>query len=158
VTDTTNYYVHLLYINSTDYAVYQEYTTSWQTAITLDGTAGCNYTTISWDTATNDLYALWIRSNVIYYKKGVSPYGSANWDASATSWKATGTNTYTTSNYSGAGMIYALWTEGTASPYSVNWDYVIIPERIWALLAFGLVIPGLLRKRKRRRMTNLEGG
>ncbi len=125
VTDTTNYYIHLLYINSTDYAVYQEYTTSWQTAVTLDGTAGCDYATISINTSNNDLYAFWTRANVIYYKKGVSPYGSANWDSSATSWQATGTNKHVTSNYSGSDNIFAEWTEGTTSPYTVKWDKVI---------------------------------
>ncbi|MBU2578352.1 DUF2341 domain-containing protein [Patescibacteria group bacterium] len=118
--------VHLLYINSSDYAVYQEYTTSWQTAVPLDETAGSDYATISINTANNDLYAFWIRSNVIYYKKGVSPYGSANWDSSATSWQATGTNTYVTSNYSGSSEIFAEWTEGASSPYTIKWDKIVI--------------------------------
>ncbi|OGM63271.1 hypothetical protein A2961_05240 [Candidatus Woesebacteria bacterium RIFCSPLOWO2_01_FULL_39_21] len=145
-------YAHLLYIDSNDYAVYQEYTTSWQTAVNLDTNAGNDYATISIDTANNDLYALWIRSNTIYYKKGVSPYASGNWDTSATSFYSTGTNTYVTSNYSGDGMIFAEWTTGTGSPYTVNWKYAIIPEKIWMLLGLGLVVPGFIKRWKRRKV------
>jgi len=142
--------VHLAYINSSDGVSYQERTSSWQTAITLDSNTGDDYPTISLDTDNSDLYALWIRSNIIYYKKGVSPYGSGNWDSSAASWK-TGTSTaYVSSNYSGPGRIFATWTEGSSSPYSVMWgDIIIVPERLLALLGPGFLFPLFLRRKRK---------
>ena len=150
VSDSSGY-IHLVYIDNNGYVVYKEYTTSWQTGITLDSNVGNDYPTISLNTANNDLYAFWIRGNTIYYKKGVSPYASGNWDTNATSFYAIGTNTNITSNYSGNGMIYAEWTTGTGSPYSINWDYIIVPEYLWLFFPFAPLIPLLSKKRKKFR-------
>lgn len=121
----------------------------WGSPVTLDSNTGNEYPTISLNTSNSDLYAIWIRGDDIYYKKGVSPYKSANWDVSATAWQTAGTNDWVTSNYSGNGMIFAQWTDGTGSPYSVMWNFIIIPEKVWMLLALGVVIPGILKKRKK---------
>ena len=109
--------VHLVYIDSSNHTVYQEYTSAWQTAVTLDSNSGNAYPTITYNTTSTDVYAFWIRSNHIYYKKGVSTYASGNWDASATDWQTTGTNTYSTSNYNGANKIFVEWMTGT----NISW-------------------------------------
>ncbi len=112
---------HMVYIDQNGHAVYQKRTSSWQTAVTLDSNSGNAYPTISLNTSTGDIYAFWIRGNHIYYKKAVSPYASGDWDASATDWKTTGTNTDVTANYSGAGYIFAEWYDGS----NVQWGKVL---------------------------------
>jgi hypothetical protein len=138
-------YVNLSYIDSTGSAEFRRYTTSWSNPTCLEVTTGNTYTTISLDSTTGDLYAFWIRSNHIYYKKYTS--GTSTWDSSPTDWKS-GTNlTNLTSNYSAEGRIFAQWTSGSSSPYTINWDILLnIPERIWLFLGLGLIIPRLRRK------------
>ena len=128
--------------------------TSWdESATTLDSNAISEYATISLDTSTNDLYALWIRGSHIYYERADYTAGPTwAWDVSATDWKTTGTNTYVTSNYSGNGAIFAEWTVGDGSPYAVNWDMILIPEKIWLFMGLGLVIPEILRRRRKAKM------
>jgi len=163
VVDTTNYDIHLLYIDdeTTDQVSYKRWdsgTASWDSSpVNLDASDTNAYVTLSLDSSTGDLYALWIdtSNSYIYYRtcdvSGASSECSASGDwASELSWQTTGTNAWVTSNYSGNGMIFAQWTGGTGSPYSVMWDYVIIPEKIWLFLALGLIIPGLLRRKKRK--------
>ena len=153
VVDPTNNYIHLTYTDSSNYMKYDQYDgTDWDySADTLDGSATCEYATISVDTATNDLYALWIRSNHIYYKKAAYSAGPTwTWDGSATDWKTTTSGAYVTSNYSGNGMIFAEWTEGSGSPYSVNWDYILIPERLWLFFGLTPLLITYLRKRRRK--------
>lgn len=106
--------IHLTYINNSNQTIYQRYTSSWQTAVTLDSNSGNAYPTITLNTSNSDLYAFWIRGDDIYYKKGASPYASGNWDASATAWQTSGTNTFVTSNVSGSNNIFALWHDDTA--------------------------------------------
>ncbi len=143
--------VHLTYVDSSGYVRYQEFTTSWQTAVSLDTNASNAYTSISLDTSTGDLYAVWIRGNNIYYKKGVSPYASANWDVAATDWKSTGTNTWVTTNYSGSGRIFAEWTVGVGSPYSISFGIIAVPENLLIFFLFMPFLPLLIKERKRRK-------
>lgn len=128
VVDPVNYYIHLIYTDGSNYMTYRSYNgTSWSSATTLYGTATCEYGTISLDTMTNDLYAFWIRSNHIYYKKADYTAGPTwTWDTNATDWKTTTTGVYITSNYSDTGKIYAEWSEGSSSPYSVQWDSILM--------------------------------
>jgi len=143
-------YVHLIYDDASSHVIYDQWDSSnnnWTsfTNQTLDDVGTCEYLTLSKNTANNDLYALWIRGDDIYYSTDSSPYTS--WSG-ASGWQTEGTNNWATSNYSGNGMIFAEWTSGAGSPYAVSWDYIIIPERIWLLLGLGLVIPGWLKGRK----------
>lgn len=120
---------YLLYINSSNQTIFKKYIdgTGWQTSVTLDSNSGNNYSTISVDTGNNNLYAFWIRSNTIYYKKGISPYASTEWDTNPTTLINTGTNNYLSSAYqNGPNKIFLEWTEGTASPYNVKWESVNI--------------------------------
>ena len=92
-------YMHLVYIDSSNNVIYRKYTTSWQTPVTLDSNTGNAYPSISIDASTGDLYAFWILSNHIYFKLGVSPHGSTDWDTDATDWQDTGINRWLTMSY-----------------------------------------------------------
>ncbi len=110
--------IHLVYINSSNQTIYQEYTSSWQTAVTLDSNSGNEYPTIAYNTTNNNLFAFWVRGGNIIYKEGTSDYTSGNWDAVATDWQTTGSNIYLTSNYSGNNNIFVEWTNGS----TLSWD------------------------------------
>ena len=147
--------VHLIYATtSTGYIIYDQWNSTddnWTSFsnVTLDS-VGVNFQpTISLDTNTSDLYAFWVRADIIRYKKGVSPYNSGDWDGSATTFKSKGQIAYQTSNYSGPGRIFVIWTQGDVSPYSVVWKYVIVPERLLVLLGFGPLLPLFLRRKRR---------
>ena len=147
--------VHLIYATtSTGYIIYDQWNSTddnWTSFsnVTLDS-VGVNFQpTISLDTNTSDLYAFWVRADIIRYKKGVSPYNSGDWDGSATTFKSKGRITYQTSNYSGPGRIFVIWTQGDVSPYSILWKYVIVPERLLFLLGLGPLLPLVLRRRKK---------
>jgi hypothetical protein len=149
--------VHLIYPNtSTGYVTYDQWNSTdnnWTSFsdVTLDSSGVGEYLTLSLDTDTSDLYAFWVRSDVIYYKKGVSPYNSGNWDASATTFKSNGQVTWLSSNYSGPSRVFATWTQGDVSPYSVLWKYVIVPERLLALLGLGPLLPLFLRRKRKKK-------
>jgi hypothetical protein len=110
--------IHLVYIDSSNNMVYREFTSSWQTAVTLDSNTGNEYPTISMNSANSDLYAFWVRGQDIYYKRGISAYTSGDWDTSATSWKTSGINAYVSSSYSESAKVFAQWYDGTA----ITWD------------------------------------
>jgi hypothetical protein len=140
--------VNTLYVDNVVVDTNPIYAYPWSTATVLDSNSGNTYTTISLDTSTGDLYSFWIRSNNIYYKKYTS--SSSTWGVSPILWKS-GTNlTNLTSNYSGNGMIFAQWTSGSGSPYTVNWDILLIPEKIWLFMGLGIVVPWWLKRRKRK--------
>lgn len=126
VSNTTADEAYMTYVNGSGQTTFQKYIdgTGWQTAVTLDSNSGNAYPTITRNTSNGDLHAFWIRGNTVYYKKGVSPYGVGNWDSNATTFESTGTNTWTTSGESHAGDPFAIWTEGTGSPYNVRFGKV----------------------------------
>ncbi len=95
----------------------------WQTPVILDSGTGNDTPTITKRATNSDLYVFWERGDDIFYKKGVSPYASANWDTSATTLESTGTNAHLSSAYvGGTCKIPLIWTEGTGSPYNVKFD------------------------------------
>ncbi|KKR05787.1 MAG: hypothetical protein UT34_C0002G0294 [candidate division WS6 bacterium GW2011_GWF2_39_15] len=116
--------VHALFVDSSNNTKYRRFTSSWQTADTLDSNTGNAYPSISLDTVTTNLYSMWIRGNHIYYKKGTYSAGSWTWDVTATDWLPTGTNTYLSSNFSGNSTVYVEWTSGTSASYSIDWDFI----------------------------------
>jgi hypothetical protein len=104
---------------------------------------------MSLNTSDNSLYAIWIRGNHIYYEHGVAPFASGNWDVSATDWHS-GTNlTNLTSDSSGSGIIFAEWTSGSSSPYTVNWDDVIVPENIYLMIGFVPLVSYFIKRKKK---------
>lgn len=141
--------VHLVYINSSNNTVYRQFTSSWQTAVTLDSNSGNAYPSISLDSSNNDLYAFWIRNDDIFYKKGVSTYASGNWDTNATSWQTVGTLTWISSVYSYAAPSFAVWTTGSGTP-PIDWDIIPVPEFLWLFYISAPMLPlfvGLRRKK-----------
>lgn len=117
--------VHAVIVNgSSTKTWYKKYASgSWGTAIELDSNTGNYYPTLSVNSSNGDLYAFWGRANAIYYKKGVSPYASGNWDVSATSLYSTGSNKYLAASYNTTSTkVFLQWTNGTANPYSVYFD------------------------------------
>lgn len=118
--------IHFLYNSSVTGATgvyYNKYSGgAWGTAVRLDASGGGSVT-ITINPSGGNLWAFWIRTNVIYYKKGVSPYALANWDAAVTTLYSTGTNIYSTAGYNTtSSKVYLEWTNGAASPYNVYFD------------------------------------
>lgn len=102
------------------------------------------YVTVSVDTSTDDVCVLWLRSSTAYYNKYSGSWGGVT----DTGWAEGNNPTNLTSNYSGNGMIFAAWTSGSGSPYSVKWDYVVIPENLWFFLGVVPLIPVLIKRQK----------
>ena len=119
--------IHLVYISGGNLK-YKEYATSWGTGVTLDSNTTNEYPTISINSQNNDLYVFWERGSHIYYKKGVTPYGLANWDADATDWQKTGINTNVVAGYKdfSSSNVFVEWTKGTAGPYNISFDKLSI--------------------------------
>jgi len=118
--------VHLVYIDSLGNVKYREYTGSWQPAVTLDSNTTNEYPTVSINSPDKNLYVFWIRDSRIYYKKGITPYNLANWDALSTEWQSLGINKNITSGYQdfGSFSIFAEWTKGVSSPYTIAFDKI----------------------------------
>jgi hypothetical protein len=140
--------IHVLYINSSGNTVYDEYVWSWESTVILDSASGNTYPSITLDTSNNSLYAFWIRNDGtddhIYYKN------STNWGAAATDWHS-GTNlTNLTSNYSGNGKVFAEWSSGAASPYTINWDIIAVPENLWLFFSLGIAVPVFAGKKRNK--------
>jgi hypothetical protein len=146
--------VHLAYVKSgSPHSVaYQKRTgTTWGGTTQLPSSTSDNqaYVSLSLDSATGDLWALWTdvsgADRHIWYRV---------YDASATSWltqedwQTSNVNTNVTSNYSGASRIFAAWTVGDGSPFHVSFSTIIIPEFLWFLLPLGPILPLLLRRRR----------
>ncbi|MCA9381958.1 hypothetical protein KC660_00950, partial [Candidatus Dojkabacteria bacterium] len=127
LTSDSNGNAHLVYGNSSDQIIYQEYTTSWQSAVTLDSNSSNETPTITIDPSSGTLYAFWINNDDILYKTASSPYTSGYWDASPTTLESNGVNNYLTSglNTYTTGGPFLAWTEGTGSPYNVKFANLV---------------------------------
>jgi hypothetical protein len=152
--------VHLIFVDdeATNQVSYKQWTSSggWTTPtlsnMLVTGGADNNdaYVSLSLDTQNNYLYALWIDTSTsyIYYSFCTVSTGcdtAAKWAAES------GTNTNITSNYSGAARIFAGWTTGDGSPYTVNWDIITaVPENLLMFLMAGPILPFLLKRRRKR--------
>jgi hypothetical protein len=162
--------VHLIFVDAeaTDQVSYKQWTDGggWTTPTLSDSlvTGGADnndaYVSLSLDTTNGVLYALWIDTSTsyIYYSFCTVSSGcdtAAKWAAESsqqeTLWKSEGTNTNITSNYSGAARIFAGWTQGDVSPYTVNWDIITaVPENLWMFFMAGPIIPFLLKRKRKR--------
>ena len=159
--------VHLIFIDdeSTDQVSYKRRTGStWGGTATLVADAEDNddsYVSLSLDETNSVLYALWIDTSLsdIFYSSCTTSTGcdaASEWVAE-NPWKTTGTNTNVTSNYSSTGPIFAEWTVGSASPYAVQADIVVIPEYLWLFLPMAPFIPLLLKRKKIKTVRLLNG-
>ncbi len=112
-------------INSTTGVRYYKYSSgSWSAAVTLYNLS-TSLASITIDPTAGDLYVFWIASNVIYEKKGVSPYSTGNWDTNPTTIINTGTNANLTTPISGGGnKMFFTYTEGSSSPWNVRFDSI----------------------------------
>jgi hypothetical protein len=138
--------LHLAYIDASDYVQYKKYSSgSWDASPTrLDSSAANTYLTMSVDTSNNDIYAMYIRFGTIYYNK----YSGSWLGETDTGWTENASPTNLTSNYSGNGMVMAVWTSGSNSAFTINWDYIIIPEKLILLLGLAPFLPLLMRRKK----------
>jgi hypothetical protein len=118
--------IHLAYIDASGNLQYQKYNgSSWGTLIQIDA-ATCKTPTVSINSVNNKLYVLWTKGNQIYCKSALNPTSSSDW-VSETIFTETTAKYSLTSNYSSATKICWIYTQGTGSPYNVNFDYLSIP-------------------------------
>jgi hypothetical protein len=165
VVDGTSYDVHLIYLDdeTTDQVSYKRWdsgTAAWDSSpINLDASNNDAYLTLSFDSTTRDIYALYIDTSLsdIFYRQ--CDFSAATSECSASgdwltevAWKTSGTNTYVTSNYASASRIFAEWTIGSASPFVIGWDIVLIPEKLWLWFGVAPLFPLLLRRRRAGRI------
>jgi hypothetical protein len=124
---------HILYIGGCTNAgctqgpiKYAEFSSgAWSTPITLSASTTDSYPSLSIDTANNsNLYAFIISTGTIYEMKGSSPYSSSSWSSPSpivtsgtSSWVS---GAFQAENMSGMSYVPFIWTQGTASPYNVN--------------------------------------
>jgi hypothetical protein len=99
----------------------------WSAATTLDGavTYGTRYPTISLDSSTGNLFAMWLRDTT--YELLVMKNVSGTWSSVTVDQNSYAKN-YLTSIYSAPGESYICmqWTQNTSSPYEVIFEK--IPE------------------------------
>lgn len=131
---------------------YRKYTvgSGWDaSATTLDGSGTNRYVSVSVDTSNNDVYVLYLdtAASTVYYLKYSGGWGAVT----NTGWTEGTSPTSLTSNYADSGKIFAEWNSQAAAPYTLNWNYIIIPEKIWLFLGLGLLIPKLLKKQRRKK-------
>jgi len=103
---------------------------SWGAGVSLASGTNPKSPTISLDEANTELYALWLDSNVVKYRKGLSPFAALNWE-SVVVLEAADTKVR---DYLGSGgkdfsseEIFCFWTEGTGSPYDVPFSSISAP-------------------------------
>jgi hypothetical protein len=136
VADTTNYDVHLLYIDdeATDQVSYKRWhnlaTPVWDSSPAGIATAsGVTYPTLAFETGNSDLTALWINGSNVYKSQCDTSAAGANlcsdsskW-TSATSIETGSTYTYSTSGYRGNCNNFVMYSIGTGSP-TIGWETV----------------------------------
>ncbi|MCL5406976.1 MAG: hypothetical protein M1429_00525 [Patescibacteria group bacterium] len=117
--------IHLTYSNASNTTYYIEYTGSWGSPVTIDSTHSGMYVSIILNSADNNLWIFWSYGvdNNVYYKKGVSPYASGNWDTNATSLYSTGVNNFVSAGYYTTGSkVFLQWQNSNASPFNIYFD------------------------------------
>ncbi|QQS39286.1 glycosyltransferase [Candidatus Woesebacteria bacterium] len=166
VVDTTNYDVHLLFVDdeSTDQVSYKRWdkiNQEWDVTATLvaGGTSDTDaYVSLSYDTDASDLYAIWIdtsTNHIFYTACDISTQCSlaSDWIVGVEEeidWHTETQPTNLTSNYSSGTNVFAQWSDGSGSPYSVEWDIIVVPEWIWLIIVAGPILPLMGKFRKKR--------
>jgi hypothetical protein len=93
---------------------------------------GDYYPTISLETSTGDLHALWLRGDNLFVPRTVmcSKCVAGTWSYTALPSQTTFAKTFLTSVYSASGpfTICWQWTENTTAPINVVFDGTVIPE------------------------------
>ena len=113
--------IHLVYIDVSGNLQYQKYNGSnWGTLMQIDD-ATCNTPTISINPSNQKLYVLWTKGNQIYCQSAINPANPSDW-VSETIFTETTAKYDLTSNYSSTTKLCWIYTQGTSSPYNVNFD------------------------------------
>jgi N-acetylneuraminic acid mutarotase len=156
-TSDSLYDVHLIYVDGSDdvqHKKYDESGGSWGSANPVDNGGTANtYVTASFDTGASEVYAIYVRSNVIYYNKwgqATTPTTGNEADTADTNFTKDVNPAHLTSNFSGNSHIFVEWTDGSGSPYNVRWEYIIIPEYLWLFFAIGPLLPKLIRRSRKK--------
>ncbi len=111
--------IHLVYTDSTGLVKYRQRTSSWSAATTLDSNSGNTYPTITKETGSGDLYALWISStNQMKAKRYSGSWTDVTLETSTLT-KSALTSVY---NVSGLANMAWSWTQGSAPPYDVKFS------------------------------------
>lgn len=132
---------------------------SWSTPYRLDSvgnTQGNLYPTISLDSATGDLYAFWVETDItgtgttIVCKKKVG----ASWTSITIGGQTAGEKRYLTSVYSVPGQQYVCWqwTQNTSAPIQVLFDKIPeFPSLLLPVVGIFLLLLAQVSSRRRRR-------
>ena len=169
VVDANNW-IHVIFITTDNDVWYDYYDGDWDKAEyeIFANTQTLYSPTLSLDTATGWIYAIFHQSNQygngnIYYKIGKSPWGDVtnDWTPSGTSGVTTFVTvfnpTYPISNYSANGRVFVMWREGNTATVQLEFDNILIPENIWWLLPIIGFVPIIIRNlkgRKKRKLLN----
>ncbi len=109
--------------------VYNTSADTWSTPITLNGVGGgaLKYPTISMDSTTDNVFAMWVDDGMSADSIVVKKNASGTWSFLTVA-QTSYTKTYLTSILSAPGEAYVCfqWTQNTTSPYEVMFDK--IPE------------------------------
>ncbi len=144
---------NLLYVDNAVVDTNRIYSYPWGSATTVDSNAGNTYTTISVNSTNNDIYVMSLRSSNVSYVK----YTGGAWGSPTDpGWSEGTAPAYLTSNYADPGRIFMEWTSGSG-PYTLNWNYIIIPEKVWMLVVLSIFIPRLLRRKKKMVIRDIKG-
>jgi YD repeat-containing protein len=134
----SSYKVHLVYVDSSDAIKYASYSGgAWSTPLQI-ASATSKSPTISLGVG-GDLHVLYLRSSVIYYVRCSSFSG---WGSATTPFGATFVSPahLTATANATSDFLVALWTEGTAAPYSIKlgslpvenaWSPYTMPSSPW---------------------------
>ncbi len=143
--------LHLAWIDDStpDHVQYKKYSGgSWDGSATQLDSASSNdnqYVSVSVDTSPSpdEIYVIYLRSGTAYYNKYSGSWGGET----NTNWNEGDSPKHLTANYSGVGRVFAGWTVSTNAPYFVGSSYIIIPEKLLALLFLGLLFPRFWRRK-----------
>jgi hypothetical protein len=146
----SNYYVNLVFSDSTGRIQYRQMTTSWGAATVVTTTTNNVYPSIS--LLSSDYYVFWIDSS---YQITGKKYSSGSWSSISPIDTSTITKNYLTTIYSASSVDTMCWVWGQGSGSGAyETKFSVIPEfedLVVPVVGIGLILPILGRWRKERR-------
>ncbi|MEE9490190.1 MAG: hypothetical protein V3V91_07095, partial [Thermoplasmata archaeon] len=142
--------LHLIYSDSNGYIqhMYKETSGSWTDGSSDPETGNPNnfYPTLSLLTTNDDVYAFYVRGNQIYCRV----WDGDSWtEISLTSDPGTKTNLISIYSVSSTSYISWEWFKSTGTNYDINFERIPEFQDILAPIAFTLLVPIALRRRKK---------
>lgn len=120
--------IHLVYVNASDHDLrYVNYTygSGWGTEVLVEEDVDDAYPALSIDKTNNRLYVFWSENNHIYYKEyNDTAYTWGDTVDWITSTDTIGQRSLSASYRDYDDEIQVIWTSGSSSPYSVNFNYL----------------------------------